>query len=97
MGVAEDWPRNGSDAAGMTWRAALGAAVSGRALRRTAVAAMIVGTTLFLVNLADAVHHGPMTWQLCTKILLTYVVPWANATFGIAIGFRDRAANRIPG
>ncbi|ANS32310.1 putative membrane protein (plasmid) [Rhodococcus opacus] len=41
-----------------------------------------------MVNLYSHVRVGPFTWVLAVQIALTYVVPWLNATMGIAIGLR---------
>jgi hypothetical protein len=75
----------------MPWRAALRQAVTPRALRRTLTAAFVVGTTLFFVNLFGQVHDTRMTPLVAVRIALTYLVPWGNATFGIALGLRDRS------
>jgi hypothetical protein len=47
-----------------------------------------VGPTLFVVNLYSSVRHGPFTLTLAGQIVLTFLVPWLNATMGIAIGLR---------
>ena len=75
----------------MSWRAALRAAVSFGSLRRTLLAAFVVGTTLFFVNLFAQVRSDGVSGLLALRIVLTYLVPWGNATFGIAIGLRGRA------
>jgi len=86
--------RDAVGAAGrVTWRAALLAAVSRRSLCRTLPAATAVGTTLFLVNLYSSVRSDPFTWVLATQIALTFLVPWLNATMGIAIGLRTTDPN----
>jgi hypothetical protein len=77
-------------ALGETWRAALREAVRPRSLRRSGIAAGLVGTTLLLANLGGRLAEGSMSTGLALQIFLTYAVPWCNATIGIAIGLRDR-------
>lgn len=64
-------------------------AVRRRSLYRTVPAAIIVGTTLFMVNLYSTVRTGPFAWHLVGQTTLTFLVPWLNATMGIAIGLRS--------
>jgi len=71
------------------WRHALRGAIRTKALSRTMPAAFIVGSILFMVNLYSAVRTGPLTWMLAVQITLTFLVPWLNATVGIAIGLRQ--------
>lgn len=75
-----------------TWRHAFRAALRARSLRRSVTAAAIVGTTLFTFNLAHEAFSKPVTLMLCIKAVVTYLVPWLNATFGIAIGVRDHSS-----
>lgn len=57
-------------------------------MAQTTVAALIVGSILLMVNLYSPVREGPFTWALTARIALTFLVPWFNATMGIAIGLR---------
>ncbi|MFD7407026.1 hypothetical protein ACFV7R_31105 [Streptomyces sp. NPDC059866] len=72
---------------------ALRSAVRGRSLTQTIVAALAVGSVLFLVNLYSQVRDGPFTWVLASRVALTFLVPWLNATMGIAIGLRKPGAS----
>ncbi|MGW2047692.1 hypothetical protein ACWCPF_21290 [Streptomyces sp. NPDC001858] len=71
---------------------ALRGAVRGRALGQTIAAALAVGSTLFMVNLYSQVVDGPFTWALTLRVALTFLVPWLNATLGLAIGLRKAGA-----
>ncbi|MBB5166304.1 hypothetical protein [Mycobacterium sp. AZCC_0083] len=79
------------------WRHALLGALRRRSLYRTIPAAAIVGVTLFMVNLYASVRNGPFTTMLAIQIALTFVVPWLNATMGIAIGLRHGSPSPVPG
>ncbi|MEN4476892.1 hypothetical protein [Mycolicibacterium cosmeticum] len=70
------------------WPSALRGAVRRRSVCRTVPAAAIVGSTLFMVNLFSSVRDDPFTWVQASQIMLTFLVPWLNATMGIAIGLR---------
>jgi len=76
--------------AGRTWGEALREALRPRALRRSALAAGVVGTTLLVANLGGELLTASMSMRLGVQVFLTYAVPWGNATLGIAIGIRDR-------
>lgn len=60
---------------------------------QSTVAALTVGSILFMVNLSSQVREGPFTWLLTARIALTFLVPWFNATVGIAIGLRKPGAS----
>lgn len=49
-------------------------------MRRSVTVALIVGTALNLINQGDALAtgHAPILW----KLLLTYFVPFAVASYG---------------
>lgn len=70
------------------WGAAFCGAFRPGALLQSTLAAFVVGSILFMVNLYLHVRSGPFTADLAIRIALTFVVPWANATTGIAIGLR---------
>lgn len=76
----------------VAWSEALRGAVRARSLAQTTVAALTVGSILFMVNLYSQVREGPFTWALMARVALTFLVPWFNATMGIAIGLRKPGA-----
>lgn len=76
----------------VAWSVALRGAVEGRAMAQTTAAALVVGSTLFMVNLYSQVRDAPLTWALTVRIALTFLVPWLNATMGIALGLRRPGA-----
>jgi hypothetical protein len=80
----------------LRWRDALVGALHRRSLSRTIPAATIVGSILFMVNLYSSVRDGPFTWVLAAQITLTFLVPWLNATMGIAIGLRHGSPSPGP-
>lgn len=56
--------------------------------KRSLIVALLVGTVLNLINQGDALLGGA---QLnLTKLILTYAVPYAVATYG-AVSYRLRA------
>jgi len=61
--------------------------------RRSFAVALIVGTILNLINQGDALFIG-MPIDL-TKLLLTYLVPYAVSTYG-AVSYRLHAARPAP-
>ena len=79
-----------------TMRRALRYAVSGGVPRRALGTALVVGTTLNLINQGDRLVSGQSVDFL--KLALTYCVPYIVATYG-AVSFRlyaDRAARPQP-
>ena len=56
-------------------------------VRRSLVVALIVGTALNLINQGDALLSGtqPVVW----KLILTYVVPFAVASYGSYAALRS--------
>lgn len=61
--------------------------------RRSFGVAVVVGTVLNAINQGDALVAGrPLAWG---KLLLTYVVPYAVATYG-AVSVRLAAERRVP-
>ena len=61
--------------------------------RRSLMAAIVVGTTLNLINQGDALFGArPINWL---KLVLTYIVPYCVATYG-AVAFRLEAMRREP-
>lgn len=51
-------------------------------LRHSAVASLVVGTVLTLLNQGDALLRGSFPASLWWKIPLTYLVPFLVATYG---------------
>jgi len=58
--------------------------------KRSLVVALIVGTVLNLINQGDALVAGARL--NLTKLILTFVVPYAVATYG-AVSYRLRASS----
>jgi hypothetical protein len=50
-----------------------------------------------MVNLYSSMRNDPLTWVLAGQIALTFLVPWLNATMGIAIGLRHSNPLPMPG
>jgi hypothetical protein len=75
------------------WGQALRIATNRESLKRTVLAATVVGTTLVFVNLADLLTASSLAGWLGFKVFLTYAVPWGNATMGIALGVRGTAGH----
>jgi hypothetical protein len=50
-----------------------------------------------MVNLYSSARDDPFTWVLAAQITLTFLVPWLNATMGIAIGLRHGNPPPVPG
>lgn len=74
-----------------SWRRVWEYATSAGVPRRSAWAAVVVGTVLNLINQGDALFSGrKLDW---TKIALTYLVPYCVTTYG-AVSFRLAAARR---
>jgi protein-S-isoprenylcysteine O-methyltransferase Ste14 len=63
----------------MNAREAAKRTLTGKALRRSLVVALVVGTALNLIN------QGPVMW----KLALTYVVPFLVASYGSYAAFRS--------
>jgi hypothetical protein len=80
----------------ISWPTALRGAFRYGALAQSTVAALLVGSTLFVVNLLAQVREGPVTPGLLTRVGLTFLVPWLNATIGIAIGLRKSSVPPRP-
>jgi hypothetical protein len=64
----------------ITVREAMQRTFERRAVRRSLTVALVVGTALNLINQGDALAtgHAPVIW----KLMLTYVVPFAVASYG---------------
>lgn len=84
--------RSGSAGPSVPWGSALRNALRPRALRRTVPAALVVGTALWFVNLAGTFLDGRATAFTLMQSVLTFVIPWLNATFGMTMAFRSPIA-----
>ena len=72
-------------------RRACRCALSDGVPRRSLVVALVVGTILNLINQGDALFGvAAFNW---TKIVLTYIVPYAVCTYG-AVSFQIRATTK---
>ena len=71
----------------MEAREALSRTLTGPAVRRSLVVAIVVGTALNLINQGAELlsGQGPMLW----KLGLTYVVPFLVASYGTYAAFRS--------
>jgi hypothetical protein len=78
----------------VSWRRALASALRPRSLARTVPAALVVGTTLWFVNLSGTFFAGGATSFALVQTALTFVIPWLNATFGMTMAFRASPALR---
>lgn len=70
-------------------------------LTRTVTVALVVGTILFIINQLDVVMAGDATARTWAKTIITYVVPFFVANYGVLTGTRrapdsDRASNPTP-
>jgi hypothetical protein len=61
---------------------------SGRAVRRSAIVTLVIGTLLNAINQGPELlaGHGPVYW----KLLLTYAVPFCVASYGSYAAFRSQ-------
>ena len=59
-------------------------------LRRSLLVAVVVGSLLFAINQLDVVMRGDATAMVWVKGLLTFVVPFAVANYGILVATRAR-------
>ena len=80
-------------AMGSRWSVLCAACISDGVPRRSLIVALLVGTLLNLINQGDILIHGG-TLEL-TKLILTYVVPYAVATYG-AVSYRLRRGAAQP-
>ena len=70
----------------MEYRDAAKHTFTGRALKRSLVVAIVVGTALNLINQGPEMLSGksPVIW----KLALTYIVPFLVASYGSYAAFR---------
>ena len=71
----------------MNARKAAKRTLTGKALRRSLVVALIVGTALNLINQGPEMLSGK--WPVMWKLALTYVVPFLVASYGSYAAFRS--------
>lgn len=67
------------------WKLATRRDVVHRATRTS----LIVGTLLVVINQGDRLLVGDMDWSLLLRVLLTYFVPYAVATYASVGALRD--------
>jgi hypothetical protein len=65
-------------------------------LRRSFATALVVGTLLVAINQGDLLAHGQWLPALLWKIPLTYVVPFAVATWGALANSRITLPRSFP-
>jgi hypothetical protein len=68
-------------------RRALRRTFAGPAVRRSLAVAVIIGTVLNAINQGPEIFSGQ--WPVWWKLLLTYFVPFAVASYGSYAAFRS--------
>ena len=68
-------------------REALRRTFSGPSVRRSLVVALVIGTVLNLINQGPEILSGH--WPIWWKLVLTYFVPFAVASYGTYAAFRS--------
>lgn len=71
----------------METREALKRTLTGPAVRRSIVVALLVGTALNVINQGPEMLSGE--WPVLWKLALTYVVPFLVASYGSYAAFRS--------
>ena len=74
-------------AARMQAREALKLTLTGKAVRRSLVVALVVGTALNAINQGPEMLSGK--WPVVWKLALTYLVPFLVASYGSYAAFRS--------
>ena len=64
-------------------------------VRRSLKVALVVGTTLALINHYDALLYRTVTTTDVLQIAITYLVPYSVATFGSAMQARHIELQRL--
>jgi hypothetical protein len=64
-------------------------ALTGPALKRSIIVAIVVGTALNLINQGPEMLSG--SWPVIWKLTLTYVVPFLVASYGSYVALRSSA------
>jgi hypothetical protein len=60
---------------------------AGKSVRRSLLVAIIIGTVLNLINQGPEIFTGH--WPIWWKLVLTYFVPFAVASYGSYAAFRS--------
>ena len=60
---------------------------AGRSVRRSLAVALIIGTLLNAINQGPEIFHGH--WPIWWKLVLTFLVPFAVASYGSYAAFRS--------
>ena len=68
-------------------REALGKTFSGPSVRRSLLVALVIGTVLNGINQGPEILSGH--WPVWWKLILTYFVPFAVASYGSYAAFRS--------
>jgi hypothetical protein len=70
-----------------TQREALQRTFTGASLRRSLAVAVVIGTVLNAINQGPEIFSGH--WPVWWKLILTYFVPFAVASYGSYAAFRS--------
>jgi hypothetical protein len=68
-------------------REALGRTFAGPSVRRSLAVALVIGSVLNAINQGPEIFAGH--WPVWWKLVLTYVVPFAVASYGSYAAFRS--------
>ena len=68
-------------------REALRRTFAGRSIRRSLTVALLVGTLLNAINQGPEIYSGH--WPIWWRLILTYFVPFAVASYGSYAAFRS--------
>ena len=60
---------------------------AGRSIRRSLAVAVVIGSVLNLINQGPEIFSGQ--WPVWWKLILTYFVPFAVASYGSYAAFRS--------
>ena len=73
-------------------REALGRTFAGPSVRRSLAVALVIGSVLNAINQGAEIFAGQ--WPVWWKLVLTYVVPFAVASYGSYAAFRSSCDGR---
>jgi hypothetical protein len=73
-------------------REALGRTFAGPSVRRSLAVALVIGSVLNAINQGAEIASGQ--WPVWWKLVLTYVVPFAVASYGSYAAFRSSGEGR---
>jgi hypothetical protein len=88
---AEGYERWLAPPAWRSWREISRVCLRADCLKRTAGAAVVVGSVLFVINQLDVVLAGHATALTWVKVGLTYLVPFCVSNYGLLVASRRRA------